>query len=174
MKRSWRSHLTPVNKANFVMALVLTLVVGNFDMGTALTCPVQADEIKVTAESEGKSNGEPEATKQNDSLKTPHRNTATTIAVGDVTYTLPFAFPTSEEILKALPDKERPKNARIQCELVEFRLAAPRFYPMPPALSSNAGRGFHACVAKARFKCTVSSDESKLVVNVDRDYLIAE
>ena len=120
------------------MALVLTLVVGNFDMGTALTCPVQPDEIKVTAESEGKSNGEPEATKQNDSPKTPHRNTATTIAVGDVTYTLPFAFPTSEEILKALPDKERPKNARNSVRVGRIPTRSPRVLTVKVPVSLNA------------------------------------
>jgi hypothetical protein len=94
----------------------------------------------------------------------PSPEPATTIAVGDVTYRLPFAFPSGEEIFRELPAKVRPKNARIQCELFEYRLDAPRYYPkVGPARLANA-----------HFKCTVFTGKSSEVVYIDRNFLVAE
>jgi hypothetical protein len=155
-----------VNKFRFATALVLAIVVVIFGMSTALLRSVPADETAAKAEKESKSGSATEAAapKQTDPPKLLRPDPATTIAVGDVTYRLPFALPSGQEILEALPAKAGPMNARIQCELLEYRLDGPRMYP---------GEG-RACLAKAHFKCTVFADKSSEVVYIDRNFLFAE
>lgn len=81
-----------------------------------------------------------------------------------VEYAQPFAIPSSEEILKALPEEQpSPNNPRIKCELIAFHIEAPRFFP-------NVGQ---AQLSKAHFKCTVISDQGKeVLVYIDKDQLI--
>ena len=87
----------------------------------------------------------------------------TTIKQANLSYTFPFALPSAEEILQALPKgKPRPKDARIHCELIAFQVDEPRFFPL-------VGR---ASLAHAHFKCTVSTDQGSDVVYIDRDHLI--
>jgi hypothetical protein len=80
------------------------------------------------------------------------------IKTRDVSYTFPFDLPSRDEILRALPAKDRPKNARIQCELLVYQLNAPRFYPLVGP----------ARLAQAHFKCTASADGKSDVGNIDR------
>src|SRR5262245_48840208 len=93
----------------------------------------------------------------------PRSSAPTTIRIGDVSYALPFSFPSAEEILRALPGaKPQPKNPRIQCELTGYRLDNARFFPLVgPAQLSHA-----------HFKCTVFTDRGSQVVHIDRDALI--
>jgi RNA polymerase sigma factor (sigma-70 family) len=85
--------------------------------------------------------------------------------VVEVEYTQPYSLPSGEEVLKAMPKGQAlPRNLRIRCELVAFRLQPPRFFPI-------VGQ---AQLATAHFKCTVASDQSKeVVVYIDKDKLIA-
>jgi RNA polymerase sigma factor (sigma-70 family) len=88
----------------------------------------------------------------------------TTVKVGQLSYSLPFAFPSAEEILRALPKTEpRPKNPRIHGELIAYVLDEPRFVPL-------VGR---VRLSHAHFRCTVIDDQGKtIVVYIDRDQLI--
>jgi hypothetical protein len=86
------------------------------------------------------------------------------LKIGDVSYNLPFGLPSREEILQALPAKDRPKSTRIECELLLYQLNAPRVYP-------GVGR---ARLAQVHFRCVVSADGRDEVVYIDRDHLIVE
>lgn len=97
--------------------------------------------------------------------KSPDSEPATTTFIGNLAVTLPFTVPTAEEILRALPAKARPKDARIQCELLNCQLDAPKFYTLVGS----------ARLAHVHFKCTVSTDGGGVeIVYIDRDHLISQ
>jgi RNA polymerase sigma factor (sigma-70 family) len=97
--------------------------------------------------------------------KLPNSEPATTTLIGNLAVTLPFAVPTAEEILRALPAKARPKDARIQCELLNYKLDDARDYP-------GVGR---ARLVHVHFKCTVSTEGGGVeIVYIDRDHLIPQ
>jgi RNA polymerase sigma factor (sigma-70 family) len=94
------------------------------------------------------------------------RKQRTEFKIGAVSYTLPFALPSAEEILQALPAKDRPKDSRIECELLSYQTNPPRFYPgVGPARLVNA-----------HFRYTVFNLQTgKAVIGyIDRDHLIPE
>jgi RNA polymerase sigma factor (sigma-70 family) len=90
----------------------------------------------------------------------------TEFKIGAVSYKLPFALPSEDEILAALPAKNRPKNSRLECELMRYQINPPRFYP---------GVG-NARLVNAHFRFTVFNLEtgSTVVGNIDKDHLIPE
>ncbi len=89
----------------------------------------------------------------------------TKIEVGDVSYTLPFSMPSAMEILRAPPaGQARPQHDRIQCELILFKMADPKVYPLVGS----------ARLVQAHFKCTTSYADRTEVVYIDRNHLIAE
>ena len=53
---------------------------------------------------------------------------------------------------------------QVQCELMNYTVAADRYYPL-------VGR---AQLARARFKCTINSDEGREVLYIDNSHLILE
>ena len=73
-----------------------------------------------------------------------------------------FPCPSSEDILRRVPVRVRPKNARTQCELLKYQVDAPRYYPLVGPAS----------LAHAHFKCTVFIDDRIEIVYLDRDHLI--
>jgi RNA polymerase sigma factor (sigma-70 family) len=82
----------------------------------------------------------------------------------NVEYKQPYDLPTGEEVLNALPKGQSlPQNSGIKCELVSYRLEAPKFFP-------NVGQ---AQLSTAHFKCTVKSDKAdEAVVFIDKTKLI--
>jgi RNA polymerase sigma factor (sigma-70 family) len=84
--------------------------------------------------------------------------------VGKVEYTQPFSIPSAEEVLRALPKGQPlPRNPRIKCELVGFRLEAPKFFPIVGP----------AQLATVQFKCTVTNEQGKdVVVYIEKEDLI--
>jgi RNA polymerase sigma factor (sigma-70 family) len=81
-----------------------------------------------------------------------------------VEYKQPFDLPSSEEVLNALPKGQPlPRNPRIKCELVSYRLGTPRFFP-------NVGQ---AQLSTAHFRCRVKSDyDNEVIVFIDKQQLI--
>jgi RNA polymerase sigma factor (sigma-70 family) len=96
--------------------------------------------------------------------KSSNRGPTTSINIGDVSCVLPFTFPSAEEVLRGLPTKARPKNARIQCKLVSLQFDEPRFYPLVGP----------ARLAHTRFKCTVFTGGGSELVLIGRDHLIPQ
>src|SRR5579863_4612348 len=69
------------------------------------------------------------------------------IEIGDVSYTLPFSFPSATEIRQAIPDGTlRPGNGDIQCELLTYNVEDAKSYPIVGC----------ARLSKVHFKCTVT------------------
>ena len=84
-------------------------------------------------------------------------------AIGQILYSLPFSFPSVESILSQLPNgKARPKNERIQCELVKYQVSNARQYPLVGP----------AQLVQAHFKSTIISDDGREVVESDSSHLI--
>lgn len=104
----------------------------------------------------------PDANNAQSSTKPDHGPT-TQFMIGNVSYSLPFNFPSVESILRSIPDaKARPKNERIQCELVKYQVSDARHYPLVGP----------AQLAQAHFKSTVTSEAGREVVYSDSSYLI--
>ena len=90
-------------------------------------------------------------------------NGQTKFAIGNVSYSLPFNFPSVESILGSMPEaKSRPKIERIQCELVKYQMSDARFYPL-------VGQ---AQLVQTHFKSTITSDAGREVVYTDTSHLI--
>jgi hypothetical protein len=86
----------------------------------------------------------------------------TRIKAGEVTYILPFAAPSGEEIRRKLPAEARAKNGTLHCELLEYRVNDRRFFPLVGP----------ARLVEVRFKCTLTAAGQDYVVHLDRDHLI--
>ena len=85
------------------------------------------------------------------------------IQIGDMSYTLPFSFPSSTKIRRAIPDGTvRPGNADIQCELLTFNVDDAKYYPIVGC----------ARLAKVHFKCTVTFGEGVQLVYIVHAHLI--
>lgn len=109
-------------------------------------------------------NGEEEGTAAGDVAGTPKQRTE--FKIGAVSYALPFALPSGDEILATLPAKNRPKNSRLECELMSYQINPPRLYP---------GVG-NARLVNAHFRYTVFNLETGTAVvgYIDKDHLIPE
>ncbi len=130
--------------------------------------PAEADaspktEQPVPQTSEDKSPEETPDANDAQSRTKPDRVPTTQFAIGTVSYSLPFNFPSVESILSHLPvGKDRPINERIQCELVKSQVSNARHYPL-------VGQ---AHLVQAHFKSTLSSDAGRDVVYSDTSHLI--
>ncbi|TXT33299.1 MAG: hypothetical protein FD138_1915 [Planctomycetota bacterium] len=90
-------------------------------------------------------------------------NGQTKFAIGQISYSLPFRFPSVESILRHLPEgKARPKNERIECELVKYQVSDARHYPLVGP----------AQLVQAQFKSTLTSEAGREVVFSDSSHLL--